>query len=368
MVRLFIATFSLLLLSASSHAQALRGWQAGIQEIQIRSTADQTEQPAFIWSPDSQEPRPLLVGLHTWSGDYKQTSNGPTFAQWCMDRGWHFISPHFRGPNHTPAAMGSDLAVQDIVDAVEHVKNTRLVDANRIYLIGVSGGGHMAMLMAGRHPEIWAGVSAWCGISDIPAWHAEHSINGRPDRYAQNIEAALGGPPIGALMAEAVKRSPLTHLAHAKEVPLDLNHGIHDGRLGSVPFRHSLLAFNEVATEPLPLADILAYYQTQQRPATWPAPSPDPLYVAYYPRGSRRPGWMPGSAEPQLLDSPLRQAKPVVFRQVSGNARITLFEGGHEILYSPGLNWLAAQRKGKPAIWALENPILLEFGDTQSGL
>jgi pimeloyl-ACP methyl ester carboxylesterase len=368
MVRLFLATVFLFSLSPMLPAQPLRGWQEEIRAIQIRSTMDATDQPALTWSPDTTEPQPLLVALHTWGGGYTQTSNGTTYAQWCMDRGWHFIFPHFRGPNLSPEAMGSDLAVQDIVDAVEHMKKTRPIDTDRIYVIGASGGGHMAMLLAGRHPDIWAGVSAWCGISDIAAWHAEHVRDGKPDTYGKNIEASLGGPPVGDALAEAVKRSPLTYLAQAKGVPLDLNHGLHDGRQGSVPFRHTLLAFNEVAETRLDKAEILHYYETLQRPATWSAPEPDPLYVARLLPGSKRPGWVPGSPDTPLLKEAISVPKPVVFRQVSGHARVTLFDGGHEILYTPGLNWLAAQKKGQPPVWKLENPIVIGAGDTKSGL
>lgn len=339
MLRFLVPSFSFLLLSYLQ-ADAPKGWQPEINEIRIHSTADQSEQPALTWSPDVKEARPLLVGLHTWGGDYKQASNGHVYAQWCLDRGWHFVYPHFRGPNKTSAAMGSDLAVQDIVDAVEYLKKTQSVDSSRIYLIGASGGAHMSMMMAGTHPEIWAGVSAWCGISDIPAWHADHVKNGVADHYAQNIESALGGPPVGELLKEGIHRSPLTFLEHAKTVPLDLNHGIHDGRLGSVPFRHSLLAFYQVAETPLNRDDIFSYYETEQRPTTWAAPQPDALY---------------GS-------------KAVKFRAVSGNARITLFDAGHEILYTPSLNWLAQQRKGQPAVWTIDTPIPVEADDTKSGL
>ncbi|TDU66163.1 prolyl oligopeptidase family protein [Prosthecobacter fusiformis] len=350
------------------HLAYAQAWPPNLQHIQVRSSADQTEQPALAWSPPGTEARPLLVGLHTWSSDYKQSSNGRAYAHWCSQMGWHFIAPNFRGPNNTPEAMGSDLAVQDVVDAVEHMKKSQAVDTSRIYLIGVSGGGHMAMLMAGRHPEIWAGVSAWCGISDIAAWHSEHLRNGRPDGYAQNIEASLGGPPTDARLQEAIKRSPLTWLSRARQLPLDLNHGIQDGRLGSVPFRHSLLAFNQAAAETLPDQEIQSYYETQQRPSSWPAPEPDPLYISILPPGSKRPGWMPGSTESRLLKETLRTPKPVLFRKISGSTRITLFDGAHEIIYNAGLNWLAAQQKGTPVVWDLKNPILLESGDTQSGL
>ncbi len=363
-----LVSFALVLLASSLQAQFSKGWPRAIQHIQVRSTADQTDQPALVWSPATDEARPLLVGLHTWSGDYKQSSNGSVFAQWCMDRGWHFVSPNFRGPNSSPAAMGSDLAVQDIVDAVEHLKKTQKVDASRIYLVGASGGGHMSLLMAGRHPEIWAGVSAWCGISDIAAWHAEHLKGGRPDSYGKGIEASLGGAPLGSLLEEAKKRSPLTWLANAKGVPLDINHGVLDGRTGSVPFRHSLLAFNEVAVEPFKVEDILSYYETQQRPASWPAPEPDPLYVAVLRPREKPPAWMPPLPADRPLDQPFDMPRPVVFRQVSGNARITLFDGAHEILYTPALNWLAAQRKGGPPVWTLKDPVIIKFGSTQSGL
>lgn len=340
MKSLVIATASLFSLALNAQKPALIGWQPEIQEIRILSSLDQTEQPSLTWSPSGNEPRPLLVGLHTWSGDYKQASNGHSYAQWCMEHGWHFVYPNFRGPNNTPAALGSALAVQDIVDAVEHLKKTRSVDTSRIYLIGVSGGGHMALQMAGKHPEIWAGVSAWCGISDISAWHQEHLKQGLPDNYASHIEAALGGPPTEGRLKEAQDRSPLTHLARAKDVPLDINHGIHDGRIGSVPFRHSLLAFNQVADIPLNREQILSYYETQQLPAGWSVAAADPLYGD----------------------------KPVLFRETSGNARVTLFEGGHEILYTPALNWLAQQKKGQKAIWDIEKVHTIHVGDTQSGL
>jgi dienelactone hydrolase len=331
-----------LFMSASLSAQEIKGWPAEVREIKVRSTLDQSEQPALAWSPAQSGARPLLVGLHTWGGDYKQSSNGPVFLRWAMRQGWHFVAPHFRGPNRTPAALGSDLAVRDIVDAVEHMKRTVAVDPDRVYLIGASGGGHMALLMAGRHPDIWAGVSSWVPISDVAAWHREHLKNGRPDGYARDIELALGGAPdTPELLADARHRSPLTWLAAARAVPLDINHGIHDGRQGSVPFRHSLHAFNVLAGEGqwLPEQEIAAFYETQQLPQAWAVPEEDALYGSHHVR----------------------------FRAISGNTRVTVFEGGHEILYYPSLNWLAAQRRSQPAVWKVLNPVPIGSADTQSG-
>jgi poly(3-hydroxybutyrate) depolymerase len=297
-----------------------------------------------LWWPAigaATEPRPLLVGLHTWSGDFRQTASSLPYWQWCRQEGWHFIHPDFRGANRTPQALGSDLAVQDIVDAVAWAKANANVDPRRVYLIGVSGGGHMALLMAGRHPELWAGVSAWCGIADIARWHAEHTRDGKPDRYAADIEKALGGPPDSpARQADARRRSPLAWLEAARRVPLDIAAGVDDGRAGSVPFSHSLDAYNAVVPSAarLPAATISAFYASRQPPADHPPAAPDPLY------GSRQP----------------------VFRIHEGNTRVTIFAGKHEIVPEAALNWLALQRQGTPAAWEVTRPSRLRVGETQT--
>jgi len=319
-------------------------WSEAVHRIDHPATTDGSTQPAMFYAPPAGEkPVPLLVGLHTWSSDYKQAENGSAYARWCIDQGWAFIYPHFRGPNNTPEAMGSDLAVQDVVDAVNWAKKNTSIDTQRIYLIGVSGGGHMSLLMAGRHPEIWAGVSAWCGISDISAWHADHTPDGKPDKYGGMMEKALGGDPklSKTALEQALHRSPVTWLKAAKDVPLDINHGIHDGRKGSVPFRHGLRAFNAVAGESnaIPETDIARFYETISPPENAPAFEADPLY----------------------------QSKPVRYRKVAGNSRVTIFEGKHEMIYLPALNWLAAQRKGQPAVWAIDSPVAIPLGDGTSG-
>jgi dienelactone hydrolase len=310
-------------------------WPADVGDITYTSSGDGTAQPALFWTPQATTGRrPLLVGVHTWSSDYRQKTSVP-YLDWCRQQGWIFIHPHFRGPNRTPAALGSDLAVADIASAVAYAKTHAPVDEDRVYLIGASGGGHMSLLMAGRHPELWAGVSAWVPIGDVAAWHRECTANPKFKNYARQIESALGGPPTDPKrLADAQHRSPDTWLARAKGVPLDINAGVHDGRTGSVPFRHSLLAFNQVAAagDRFPPAEIESFYATQTRPATWPAAAEDELYTRW---------------------------KPLV-RRVSGNVRVTIFEGGHEIVHVAGLNWLAQQCRGQPAVWNIAHPVTLQ--------
>lgn len=294
------------------------GWPAGVREITYPSAADATPQPALFYAPRGDAPKPLLVALHTWSSNYLKETGAP-YAEWCLAHDWVFIHPNFRGQNNRPEAAGSELAVQDILSAVAFARQLANVDASRIYLAGVSGGGHMSLLMAGRAPDLWAGVSAWAAISDLKAWYSE--CRQRKLGYADDIVRIAGGIPGQSAAAdrECHRRSPLSHLAAAKNLPLDINAGITDGHDGSVPISHSLLAFNLVAAEPDRLtAEQIAYFVREAKvPPDLAGDFPDPTYAG----------------------------KPVLFRRKSGATRITVFKGGHEIVFQASLNWLAGQRK-----------------------
>ena len=311
-------------------SQLAADWPPEVSEIRYLSDADGSFRPAMFYAPESDQPVPLLVGLHTWSSDYRQTSGtyGGPYAAWCIEQGWAFIGPNFRGPNKRPEACGSDLAVGDIVSAVEYMTTTCTIDLERIYAIGVSGGGHMGLLMAGRRPDLWAGVSAWVGIHDLAAWHGEAKRAGR--NYWKDVEASCGGPPGASpeIDAEYSKRSPRSWLSRAAAVPLDINAGIHDGHSGSVPIRHSIDAFHLLARpeDHLAAGDVDFLVEQAKVPAHLVEGLVDPLY------GDKRP----------------------LLRRQSGAARLTIFDGGHEILPHPALDWLGKQRRRPRLVRAID--------------
>ena len=198
--------------------------------IDVPSSKDGTLQKVIYWRPESAAHDvagpavPLIVFLHSWSGGFEQ---GPPWIAQAKKMGWVLVAPDFRGPNSRPEACASDLASQDILDAVAYARRDARIDASRIYLVGGSGGGHMSLVMAARAPELWAGVSAWVPISDLAAWHAESKA--RKSNYDKMLEKSCGGAPGPATEAEYRHRSPLFHLAAAaKGIPLDINTGIHD--------------------------------------------------------------------------------------------------------------------------------------------
>ncbi len=308
--------------AAETKAAALR------LAVDIPSTKDGVLQKVIYWRPadaakDQPGPAvPLIVFLHSWSGGFEQ---GPPWIDQARKMGWVLVAPDFRGPNSRPEACASDLASQDILDAVAYARRDARVDASRIYLVGGSGGGHMSLVMAARAPELWAGVSAWVPITDLAAWHAESKA--RKNNYARMLEQSCGGAPGPATEAEYRHRSPLFHLAAAQGVPLDINTGIHDGHTGSVPVSHSLRAFNVLATPDKQVAAEDIDFMVRERK-------------------------IPSALAAEKQDDPERQ-KTVLFRRTSGHARVTVFEGGHDSESSAAVLWLARQRKGQPADWSL---------------
>jgi pimeloyl-ACP methyl ester carboxylesterase len=296
--------------------------------VRILSSIDRTEQLAIWYCPESAAAEtpgkgvPLLVFLHSWSGGFEQ---GVSYIGLAKKMGWALVAPDFRGPNSKPEACASELASQDILDAVGYATKHARIDPARIYILGNSGGGHMALVMAARAPKVWAGVSTWVPISDLAAWHAESVA--RTNNYAKMLEQSCGGPPGLATEAEYRKRSPLFHLAAAKEVPLDINTGIHDGHAGSVPVSHSLHAFNMLAEasgipdRKVAEADI-DYMVKEQK--------------------------IPAALNLETQNDPERQ-KLVLFRRSAGQARITIFEGGHDSETTAAIEWLTRQRLGQRA-------------------
>ena len=291
-------------------------------KIHVTSSIDGTRQPCYLILPEGFDkdgpPVPLLVSLHTWSGDVEQRA--PKMEQEADRRGWIYLWPHFRGPNNSPDGCGSEKAQQDILDAVDWVLERYPIDKRRIYLTGASGGGHMTMLMAGRYPERWTAASAWVGISDLAAWHARHAKG----RYGAMLRSSCGGPPgkTPEIDEEYRVRSPKTWIRRAVDLPLDLAAGVHDGHKGSVPIRHTLEAFNIVAAaQGLP---VIAKQEIDQLSR--------PNGRLEHPR--------PGDEQEDPTFG-----RAIYLRRTAGKARVTIFEGGHERIAQAAAEWLTRHSK-----------------------
>lgn len=297
----------------------LEGWRAAVpavEEVRIASTRDRTLQPALWLAPAGGGPRPLLVVLHSWSTGYRNIAGSP-YARWAQSRGWAMVQPDFRGPFDRPQATGSDLSVQDVMDAVDFASRHPGVDPERVFAIGFSGGGMMSLLLAGRHPDRFRGVATWVPIHDLADWH-RHAVTAMPDRhYAGEIEASCGGDPTVSVnaAAECQRRSPRAHLddARAAGIPVYIGHGLSDD---VVPPDHALRAFNRLVAPPRRVpADVVAAAAANSLPPRA--------------RGSVRATTFFGDLDPE-----------VVFARQAGPVRVVLFDGEHDMVYHPALEWM----------------------------
>lgn len=286
--------------------------------VDVVSTLDGAIQPVRMLPARSDRARPLLVVLHTWQGDVHQAQDA--FLHEAQSRDWHFVMPNFRGANGSPESCGSELAVGDVMDAIDAAMRLLRVDASRIYLAGGSGGGHMTLLVAGRHPSRFAAASAWCSIVDLAAWHRETSADPRHQHYARSIETACGGEPgrSAGVDQQYAARSPLTRLKQALGLPIEIAAGIHDGVLGSVPFLHSVRAFNLLA-------------EAQHFPEVTESEVNQLLARAAAVRAESHAGEKGEGAA---------ATRQVHLRRQAGLCELKIFEGGHECLTAPACRWL----------------------------
>jgi len=220
-----------------------------LSETAVTSSLDGSEQPVIIGVPDTYDgatPTPLLVGLHTWSGDYRQQARA--YGLQAAQRGWLLVLPNFRGPNKASnpngrQAGGSLFAQHDIVDARAHMIEHFHVDETRVYLTGDSGGGHMTMLMAGKWPDLWSAVAAWVPVTDLREWWSVQ--NG----YAKDCVAVCGGEPGASpeVDFEYARRSPRTFMTNLAHIPVLLGHGDSDG---TIPVEQSWRTFRALKDIP----------------------------------------------------------------------------------------------------------------------
>jgi dipeptidyl aminopeptidase/acylaminoacyl peptidase len=284
----------------------------------VRSTRDGSLQPSYIIVPaayNANSPAPLMVALHTWSFSI----DNQRFQQFEANaelRNWIYLAPEFRGVDDHPEACGSDIAQQDILDAVAWTRAHLKVDDKRIYIWGWSGGGHMALLMASRAPDLWAAVSAWAGITDLGAYYRES------DRHTQEqLRACLGGAPGTGPSVDLQyrERSPLTHLDRAVKVPIDIWNGRDDT---DVSPSHAMFAFNKIAQA------------AQAQPI-----SSDEIPQLTKPHGTLdHPQPADRTSDPAL-------GLTIFLRRTAGPSRITVFEGGHMTVANPTFEWFEAHKR-----------------------
>ncbi|MEM6845877.1 MAG: prolyl oligopeptidase family serine peptidase [Bacteroidota bacterium] len=302
---------TVLFLGSLLSAYAQTDWR-GFSLDSVQSEIDEKWQPFYYWKAERPN-RPLVVVLHTWSGDYAQTNN--SLAHQVKVKNWNYVHPNFRGSNNHPEACGSELVVTDIDQTIDWALENLPMNPDSVFVLGASGGGYATLVTYMKSRHRICGFHAYVPISDLAAWYEESLV--RTPRYAQNILDCTSSEDSVLNVTEAKRRSPLywhTPLEQRKDATLHLYAGVHDGYTGSVPITHSINFYNKVlrdagVTDTTALVDdkTIIRLLTRQR----------------------------GTNSGQFIGG-----RKVHLRRNWQNISLTIFEGGHEMLDNVALEVL----------------------------
>ena len=197
-----------------------------MKEILVKSSIDGSLEPSLFYKA-SEAARPLLVGLHTWSFD--RFNQKESLLPMAKRLNFNLLLPEFRGPNlisnpRAAEACASPLALADIKDAIDYVIENAGVDKDNIFLLGLSGGGHAALMTCGYIPEYFKAVGAFVPICDLAKWCCEN------ENYAPHVKACCGTED------EMKKRSPISYIDGIARANVKIFHGKYDP---VVPVRQS---------------------------------------------------------------------------------------------------------------------------------
>ena len=221
-------------------------WEKDFNEVQIESKFSKQKQHAYLYKSVNNKPRPLVVSLHTWGGDYMEKD---PIAELCLENNLNYIHPNFNGPNNNPKSCCSELVIGQIDEAINYAVLNSNVDKQNIHIIGLSGGGYTAFChyLLSNFPV--KSYQSWVGISDLESWYYQSISLENP--VWEDILACTNS--IDTLnIHEAGKRSPLYMPVKKDKLSitiLDIYTGIHDGIRGSVPVTHSINFYNKIVHE-----------------------------------------------------------------------------------------------------------------------
>lgn len=290
-------------------------WNNEIKHVQIISSADGAMQDAMFYKTTKKSPQPLIVSLHTWSGDYLQ---GDPLAKKVLLRNWNYIHPNFRGPNFNPDACGSSLVLSDVLDAIHYAIKNGNVDTTQVHIVGVSGGAYLTLLCYMRLKYPVRSFNAWAPISDLYRWYWQS--RGRHDVYAKELTdiAQKNGKTD---LNELKKRSPMYYqvpVEDRKNAYLNIYEGVHDGYKGSVPISQTFRFYNKVAK---------ALYPNNKSGIV-----PKNLWMKI----------LIDQCNPKADSSKLIGGRLIQLEKHFPKLSLTIFEGGHEMIVPVGLTLVPA--------------------------
>lgn len=141
---------------------------------------------------------PCILFLHgrgeCGSDGLKQVAQGLGQAILANEAAWPFIVVMPQKPDADKQWEDYDGAVMDMLDAA---KKEYKIDEDRVYLTGLSQGGHGAWALGGLHRDVWAAVAPICGYGAFGA------DRGPEEKAANWLASGIRDLPVWAFHGEA---------------------------------------------------------------------------------------------------------------------------------------------------------------------
>ena len=161
---------------------------------------------------------------------YNESKSFRAMFQIFLNRGYNIFCPNFRGSTGYGAEfvkmVEGDWGHGPRLDNVEGIKwlfDEGISSANKLFLVGGSYGGYMALLLHGRHPEYFRAVVDIFGVSNLFTFY-----NSVPEHWKPLMKRWLGDPVEDKERFE--KDSPVTYLDTMTK-PMLVIQGAHDPRV-----------------------------------------------------------------------------------------------------------------------------------------
>ncbi len=177
---------------------------------------------------------PVLYLLHGWSGNYagwlseapqlKAHADQYNMLIVCPDGGydsWYLDSP-------VDSTVRYDTYIsKELVSFIDHYYHTRAAPSGRA-IAGLSMGGHGAITLAAKHPEVFGAAGSMCGGLDLRPfkrndWDLKGVLGSASDHW-QNWEAASAVNMVGLLQRSAI---PLIIDCGTGDFFLEVNRAMH---------------------------------------------------------------------------------------------------------------------------------------------
>jgi dipeptidyl aminopeptidase/acylaminoacyl peptidase len=201
------------------------------------------------------EPAPTMVYFHGGPEGQSRPSYNNVLRQ-AVDAGYTVVAPNVRGSSgqgrafsHADERYSRLSAIDDVADTVAYLVKTGISDPEKMVVSGRSYGGYLTLATLVRHPELWRGAIAACGMSDLETFY----------RDTEPWIAVAALPKYGHPLQERELLQELSPIHGLGEVvvPVLFVHGAHDTNVPVNETRQAIavLESNGVGTDLLLFED-----------------------------------------------------------------------------------------------------------------